>query len=449
MNLRTRFSRSAFQLLLGLVGLLFASATKGHCDDWARWMGPNQNNTWNETGIIETFPEAGPKVLWKANIGGGYSGPAVAQGKVLVTDFITDANVKIGNFQRQEFDGTERILCLDESTGKTIWKHELKIRYTISYPSGPRCTPIIEGDRVYTLGAEGHLFCFNLADGEIIWSKELKKVYKTKSALWGYAAHPLIDGDNLITLAGGEGSHIVALNKNSGDEVWKSLTASEQGYAPPTIITAGGTRQLITLRPDAVSSLDPESGKELWSIPYEATSGSIIMSPLKIGDYLYAAGYQNKSLLMKLDSDKPGASVVWRDKARDAISPVNVQPYLDADMAIVYGMNQNGDLRATQFPDGKLLWATSQPVSERRVGNGTAFLVRLGKSSRFWLFNDSGELVIANLTPEGYEELDRHKVIEPSNNAFNRDVVWSMPAFANRCAYIRNDNEIICLDLAK
>ena len=412
-------------------------------------MGPDRTNTWNESGLIDQFPDGGPKVLWRTKIAGGYAGPAVAAGKVVVTDFVTDANVKIGNFERKEFDGTERILCLDEKNGTILWKHEHAVRYTISYPSGPRCTPIIEDDRVYTLGSEGHLFCFNLSDGKIIWSKELKKEYSTTSALWGYSAHPLIDGDNLITLAGGKGSHIVALNKMTGDEVWKSLTSVEQGYSPPTIINAGGTRQLITLRPDAVSSIDPATGKEHWSIPYEATSNSIIMSPLKVGEYLYAAGYSNQSLLMKLDTGKPAASEVWRNQARSAISPVNVQPYLDASNRIVYGMDQNGDMRATRLPDGELLWATSKPVSERRVGSGTAFIVRQGNTDRYWLFNENGELIIAELTADGYKEVDRAKVIETSNNAFNRPVVWSMPAFANRHAYIRSDNEIICVDLAK
>jgi outer membrane protein assembly factor BamB len=417
--------------------------------DWAQWMGPDRTNTWSEDGLVESFPQDGPKVLWRTKVGGGYSGPAVAQGKVVITDFVTDANVKIGNFERVEFDGTERVLCLNEADGEVIWKHELPVRYTISYPSGPRCTPIIEGDKVYTLGSEGHLFCFNLNDGKIVWSKELKEVYETKSALWGYAAHPLIDGDNLITLAGGEGSHIVALNKNTGTEVWRSLTAPEQGYTPPSIIEAGGVRQLITARPDALSSINPANGEEYWSIPYEATSNSIIMTPLKFGDYLYVGGYSNKSLMVKLDQEKPAATEVWRNRARSAISAVNVQPYLDVENGIAYGMDQTGDMRATQLPDAELLWATPKPASERRVGNGTVFIVRQGTTDRYWLFNDSGFLIIAKLTKEGYEEIDRAKVIEPSNNAFNRPVVWAMPAYANRHAYIRSDEEIICVDLEK
>ena len=433
--------------LVILIGVL--SAGVAQADDWPHWMGADRTNTWNETGIIETFPAGGPKVIWKTAIAGGYSGAAVADGKVVITDFVTDSNVKIGNFERREFDGTERVLCLNEADGTVIWKHEKKVRYTISYPAGPRCTPIIENGLVYTLGSEGFLACFDLESGKVVWSKELKQEYKTKSALWGYAGHPLIDGDKLITLAGGAGSHIVALDKKTGAEIWRSTTAPEQGYAPPTIIQAGGVRQLLTLRPDAVTSLNPETGEEYWSIPYQATSNSIIMTPIQIGNSLFVAGYNNKSLLINLDTDKPKATEVWRDRARTAPSPVNVQPYLDKPTGVLYGIHQNGDLRAVQFPEATLLWATSQPITKRRTGNGTAFIVRQGQTNRFWLFNDSGELVICEMTPSEFKEIDRAKVIEPTNNAFNRPVVWSMPAFANKRVYIRNDNEIICLDLAK
>ena len=417
--------------------------------DWARWMGPDRTNTWNETGLLDSFPEGGLKILWRTPISSGYSGAAVADGKVVITDYVSDANVKISNFERLEFDGVERVLCLDETSGEVVWKHETKVRYTISYPSGPRCTPIIENGRVYTLGSEGNLICFNLEDGTIVWEKELKKEYNTKSALWGYAAHPLIDGENLITLAGGEGSHIVALNKNTGEEVWRSLTATEQGYSPPTIIEFGGVRQLITCRPDAITSISPEDGNEYWSVPYEATSNSIIMSPLLVDNYLYIGGYSKKSLLIELDAMTPAAKEVWRDKGNAAISAVNVQPYLDVENQIVYGMDQTGDMRAMKLPEGELLWADSKPATNRRTGNGTAFIVRQGETDRYWLFNDSGFLIIAKITEDGYDEIDRAKVIEPSNTAFNRPVVWSMPAYANRRAYIRNDNEIICIDLAK
>jgi hypothetical protein len=174
------------------------------------------------------------------------------------------------------------------------------------------------------------------------------------------------------------------------------------------------------------------------------------MSPLKYGDYLYIGGYAKRSLMLQLDAMKAGATEVWRNKGRSAISPVNVQPYLDSEKGIAYGMDQTGYLRAMKFPEGDLLWASFEPVSEKRpAGNGTAFIVREGTSDRYWLFNETGFLILAEITEDGYKELDRTKVVEPTNNAFGRPVVWSMPAFANKHAYIRNDEEIICVDLAK
>ena len=154
-------------------------------------------------------------MVWRSNIAGGYSGPAVAQGKVFVTDYVTEDNVKVPNFERNKFSGIERVICLDETSGKTLWKHEYPVKYSISYPAGPRCTPIVDGEFLYTLGAEGHLRCLQVESGEVVWSLHLPEEYKCKTPLWGYSAHPLIDGDRLITLAGGQGSHVVALDKRS------------------------------------------------------------------------------------------------------------------------------------------------------------------------------------------------------------------------------------------
>lgn len=415
-------------------------------DDWPQWMGPKRDNVWRETGILEKFPAGGPKVLWRSPINVGYAGPAVAQGKVFAMDFSSPGNVQVDNFARKEFPGTERVICFDEASGKVLWEHAYEVVYSVSYPSGPRCTPIVDGEFVYTLGGEGNLTCLKADSGTVVWSKDLKREYQTKSALWGYAGHPLIDGDKLITLVGGEGSHLVAFDKRNGKEIWRALTSKEQGYAPPMIFEIGGARQLVTLRPDAVTSLDPETGKEHWSVPYEATNGSIIMAPMVIGEHLYAAGYSQKSLLLKLDQTRPDASEVWRDKVRDAISPVNVQPIADGN--VIYGLDQGGKLVALEIPSGKRLWDTTGHMGGGRVGGSeTAFIVREG--DRYWLFNEQGDLIIARFSREGYQEIDRAHVIEPTNNAFGRKVVWSMPAFANRRVYIRNDKEIICLDLAK
>lgn len=425
-----------------LIYLMLATLTVARADDWPQWMGPERDNVWRESGIIKRFPDGGPKVLWRSQVGSGYAGPAVAGGRVFLSDYVSSENVKVENFDRKQFTGTERVLCLEEATGEQIWQHDYPVRYTISYPSGPRCTPVVDDGRVYTLGAEGNLLCINIVTGYVDWSKDLKTEYNTKAPLWGYAAHPLIDGNRLLTLAGGKGSHIVALNKITGQEIWRSTTSPIQGYSPPTIIEHGGVRQLLLLRPEAVTAVDPEDGKEFWSLPYSASTGSIIMSPVIFGDYIYAAGFNNQSVLVRLATDQPGATEVWRGK-RNVICPVNVQPFLVDD--VLYGFDQKGVLRALKLPTGERLWESVDVIGGRPKDSQTAFIVR--HEDHFWLFNELGELIIARLTPQAYIEIDRAKVIDQSNFAYGRDVVWSMPAFANRHVYIRNDNEIICVDL--
>lgn len=436
---------SRWLVLLALYGTL--TSTSLTADDWPHWMGPQRDNVWRETGLLDKFPAGGPKVVWRTPIAGGYAGPAVSQGKLVVQDYVTADNVKVDNFERQSFTGTERVLCLDEQTGKILWKHEYPVKYTVSYPSGPRCTPTFDGEHVYTLGTEGHLFCFKVATGEIVWSKDLVQEYNTKTALWGYASHPLIDGEKLICVVGGEGSHAVAFNKKTGKELWRSLSAPEQGYCPPVIVELGGLRQLLLPTPTALNAVDPETGKLYWTTPYEASNGSIIMTPVQSGNHIYLAGFSNKNLLVEVAADgRSIKEVVYRDLLRKGISPVNVQPFLIDDA--LYGFDQNGMLICMDLKSGERLWQTAKPFnSERPVGSGTAFIVKQG--DRFWMFNELGELMIVRLSREGFEELDRVKVIDQTNTAFGREVVWSMPAFANKRAYIRNDAEIICVDLSK
>ncbi|QEL13680.1 PQQ-binding-like beta-propeller repeat protein [Limnoglobus roseus] len=438
------------------LALVLLTAAVGRADDWPNWMGPKHDNVWRETGLIEKFPEGGPKVLWRTPVGGGYAGPAVSKGKVYVTDYVskdlTEEQRVGGNFERKGSTGTERVHCLDEATGKPVWKspYEYPVKYAISYPAGPRCTPTVHDGKVYTLGAEGHLACLDAETGAKVWAKELKDEYKTKSALWGYASHPFIDGQKLITLAGGDGSHVVAFDKNTGKEIWRSQSQPEQdgqGYAPVTIIDAGGGRQLIVAGPKALRSLDPETGKRNWSRPYDATNGATIMTPVVSGEYLYFGGYNHKNLLLKLKknpADEP--EVVWQDKKNAGVSPVNVQPFLQD--GVLYGYDDSGDMYGVELPSGKRLWKGMGPVGgEQAKGSETAFIVKTG--DRFVFFAETGHLVFGKLTPQGYEEIDRAKVIEQTGGAFGRKVVWSMPAFANKHAYIRNDKEIICVDLAK
>jgi outer membrane protein assembly factor BamB len=434
-------------LRLAVLAVLIAAPVVS-ADDWPHWMGPKRDNVWYETGILEKFPPGGPKRLWSFPVAGGYAGPAVAGGKVFVTDYLTNDKVEEGNWNFAEQSGLERVWCVDAKTGKQVWKHEYPVKYKISYPAGPRCTPTVDGERVYTLGAMGDLICFNTADGKIVWQKQLKDEYKTKPPIWGYAAHPLVDGDKLITLAGGDGSHVVALDKKTGKEVWKSQTENDPngfGYVPPTIITAGGKRQLLLAGPNSIKGLNPDTGERYWSQKYTADNGSIIMTPVVAGEYLYTGGWNNKNLLLKLSPDKPDATTEWKDKRGLGVHAVNVQPFLHD--GVVYGFDQSGKLFAVELPSGKRLWE-SEAVIGYTKDSGTAFIVKHG--DRFFFFTEAGDLVIGRLSKEGYTEVDRAKaVVPPVQTTSGRKVVWSMPAFADTKMFARSDKELVCVDLAK
>lgn len=414
-------------------------------EDWPQWMGPNRDNVWREDGVLNSFPESGPKVVWRAPVAGGYAGPAVSEGHVYVTDYVTADNVESSDFERDRFTGIERVLCLDEATGKEIWKHEYPVHYGLSYPAGPRCTPNVHEGKVYTLGAEGELLCLDIQTGQVQWSKNFAKDYQAETPPWGFAAHPLVDGQKLICVVGGENAHAVAFDKDTGKEIWRSLQTSDTGYVPPTIIEAGGVRQLILLHPQGVASLNPETGKPYWSLPYEASNGAAIMTPVREGNLLFVGTYSNNNMLMQLDEDQPAASTLWRNKAKSAISPVNVQPFIED--GTLYGFDQNGFLYGVELETGERLWQSGKPTNITRPSNSsTAFFVKNG--DHYWMFNELGELLITKLSPEGYEEIDRVKVMEQTNAAFGRKVVWSPPAWANRRVYLRNDKECVCVDLA-
>jgi outer membrane protein assembly factor BamB len=314
--------------LLALCALAFAPAVRG--DDWPQWMGPKRDNEWRETGIVEKFPAGGPKVLWRAPVSAGYSGPAVADGKVFVTDRVLAkgaANPDDPFDTKQKINSSERVLCLDAKTGKELWKHEYECPYQISYPAGPRCTPLVSDGKVYTLGAMGDLHCFEAASGKIVWKLDFKAAYKAKPALWGYAAHPVLDGKKLVTIAGGEGAHVVALDKDTGKEIWKAGTQAEPGYSPVLFTEAGGKRQAVVASPKAVYALNPDTGEQYWKVPFNADSGCVVMTPARVGEHLFVGAYNAKSMLLKLSADKPGAEVVWQNKKNVGLSPINVQPF--------------------------------------------------------------------------------------------------------------------------
>jgi outer membrane protein assembly factor BamB len=429
-----------------LLAVLLAPGARG--DDWPQWLGPRRDSVWRETGILDRFPEGGPKVLWRVPVRGGFAGPAVAGGRVYLADYLTDTDTTGNPAARTKIDGTERVLCLDAAGGKVLWKHEYPCPYHISYPAGPRCTPAVHDGKVYTLGAMGDLLCLDAEKGTVIWSHDLKKDYKTKAPIWGFCGHPLVDGRKLVCLAGGEGSVAVAFDKDTGKELWRSLSAKEPGYCAPTLIEAGGKRQLLIFHPESLNSLDPETGKPYWSVPLEPLYAMSIAAPRRLGDYLFVSAIGTKAVLLKLADDRPAVTEVWRGDTSTAVYCSNSTPFLEDGM--IYGSDcQTGPLRGVRLEDGKRLWETFAPTTggKERAGHGTAFLVKNG--DRFFLFSETGALIIARLSPKGYEEVSRCKLLEPTGKSYDgRTVVWSHPAFAGKCVFARNDKELVCASLA-
>ncbi|MBM4067392.1 MAG: pyrrolo-quinoline quinone [Planctomycetes bacterium] len=452
-------TRRTISLLL-FVGTLPMSAAIA--DDWPQWLGPKRDGVWRETGIAARFPAEGPKIRWRAKISEGYSGPAVAQGKVIVTDRVLRAGARNPKnaFSRSRVAGKERVLCLDESSGKALWVHEYDCPYEVSYAAGPRTTPVIAGDRVYTLGTMGDLLCLNLADGKVVWSKNFVRDYDAPVPLWGFAAHPLLDGDRLVCLVGAKGGLAMAFDKISGKELWKALDSEEPGYAPPMLFTAGGQRQLLIWHPESVNSLEPETGKVNWTFPFtgrnnrKLKAGLSIPTPRLDGGRLFLTAFYDGSLLLKLNGiEKP--EQVWRSKGRseqpdgtDALHSIMSTPYIKDGH--IYGVCSYGELRCLDEAAGKRLWSSHQATGGKSLRWANAFLVPQGE--RCFLFNELGDLIIARLSPKGYEEISRANILTPTNTMAppaGRRVIWSHPAFANRCCYARNDEEIVCVDLAE
>jgi outer membrane protein assembly factor BamB len=435
-----------------MVGVSIASA-----DDWPQWLGPQRDGVWRESGILSKFPAGGPKVRWRAPIGGGYAGPAVANGKVYVHDRLVSEDLNSAK-TKGPTPGQERVLCLDEASGKVLWTYAYPCQYRIQYTAGPRCTPTVHEGKVYALGAMGDLLCLGADDGRLIWSKSFMRDYQQRTApTWGWASHPLVDGDKVIVLVGGKGSAVAAFHKDTGKEIWRALDsggAHGSGYCPAMIFEAGGKRQLIIWHPEAVESLDPETGKVYWSQPFTLQAGLSVPTPRKVGDMLFVTAFYNGPLMLKLDPEKPAASILWKGKSNseretDGLHSIIPTPFIKD--GYIYGVCSYGQLRCLKADTGERVWETFKATTAGGpVRWANAFIIPNG--DRYFLLNERGDLIIANLSPKGYEEIDRVHVLEPTGRAgMNRrpdDVLWSHPAFANKNMYLRNDKEIICVSLA-
>lgn len=425
-----------------------AVSHSAHAEDWPQWMGPQRDGVSREQGLVERIPEAGLPIKWRVPVAAGYAGPAVAGGRVFLTDFVLQSGTSTNNpGGRDAVTGRERVLCFDAASGRELWRVEDERSYNLSYANGPRATPTVDGSRVYVLGAEGDLQCLDVATGNVIWKKQLAQEFNAPAPIWGHAAHPLVHGDMLICLAGGAGSVVVALDKLTGQLRWQALSASEMGYCPPTVRRLGGQEQLLIWHADALNGLEPTTGAVLWTYPLQPRYGMAIAAPQIVGDRLFACGIGETAVMLQMTAEGKPGQALWSGKPKMGLYSGNATAHFDGQA--IYGADcGSGAFIAVNAENGERYWETFALTSggERRASHGTAFTIK--HADKFIVFTETGDLVFAKFSPQGFEELGRQHLLEPTGEGMGRRVVWSHPALANRCLFARNDKELVCVDLA-
>jgi outer membrane protein assembly factor BamB len=380
---------------------------------------------------MESFPSAGLKVLWRVEAGGSWSSPVVADGRVFLHDVaLTHPRAH------------ERVRAFDAASGRVLWTSTYEIdlpdwAYNPEQNGGPCATPTVIDGKFYALGCNGDALCFTAATGELLWRRDLGKDYGVQPCT--VRASPLVDGDRVILGVGGKpDACLIALDRNTGREVWKALNEAVAN-STPAIITAGGTRQLIAWTGDSISSLDPATGRIYWREAMKTSNNDDNSTPVCSGDSLLVSG-----LMFKLDADKPGARVIWPENrvVTKRILTATSTPCLAGDL--VYSVNTRGELVCLDAHTGQQIWATDK-VTARKTGP-CIHITPNGDAA--FLYTDEGMLIRAKLTRAGYEEISRTKLIEPFYAFAGHKLAWAPPAYANRCIFVCNEQELICVSLA-
>jgi len=407
-------------------------------DDWPQWRGPERDGVWRESGIIDKFDGPTAERRWTADLCGGYSGPTVARGRVYVTDRLTEP------------DEIERVLCFDCRDGRKLWSCAYPCKYTISYRDGPRASVTVDDGRAYALGAMGHLHCLEAASGKVIWKKVPGRDYRIRMPIWGIAAAPLVENDLVIVQIGiASGGCVAAFDKRTGRLRWKALD-DPASYSAPIAIDQAGRRVIVCWTGARLTGLDAQTGKLLWQHPFKHRRWiDMVATPVQADDRILVASFDEGALMIKLHHDQPAAERFWLRLGRSEFDTKAIQPMISTPLIIdgyIYGFDSYGQFRCLSAETGQRIWEDRTATSQTRWG--TAHLVRNGDN--VWLFNDRGELIISRLSPQGYREISRAKLIDPTRGQLNKrnGVTWSHPAFAYKHVFARNDEELVCAPLA-
>ena len=415
-----------------------AMTAVGLADDWPQWRGPGRDGQWRETGIVERFSSDQLPLRWRVPVGSGYSGPTVANGRVYLTDRLLSP-------QR------EQVLCFDMATGKALWKYTYDCPYKgIGYQAGPRASVSIEGGRAYALGAMGHFHCLDAKNGKVIWKKDLNAAYAIEMPIWGIAASPLIYEDRLLLHVGGKKACVVALKKADGEQLWTALPEDRASYSAPIMIKQAGLDVALFWTGDSVAGLDPGNGNVFWRVPFAPSRMPIgVATPIVSNNDVFVTSFYDGSLMLRLQQDQPAATPVWQKRGPDERNTEALHSIISTPVFLgrhVYGVCSYGELRCLDAQTGRRVWEDLTATPKARWS--TIHFVQNGK--RTWMFNERGQLIIAELAPSGFREISRAQLLDPTLEQLRRreGVCWSHPAFANRHVFARNDKELVCASLA-
>jgi outer membrane protein assembly factor BamB len=407
---------------IGWILLGVAVPFKMSAADWPKWRGPGGDGAWNPRGLPTDIAQREPAQLWSVPVGGGYSGVTTWGDRVYLMD------------RPEAKADRERLLCVAASSGEVLWQHDWAADYgSMEYATGPRSSvtlhPHADGVTAYALGATGVACALDGATGRVLWQVDSVAELGAKRPTWGFAASPVIDEENVLLHVGAENhGAVVALNRQTGQEVWRGGPDSA-GYATPEIIDSAAGRQLIVWGPENLQSLDPASGRTLWTYPYMITYGVSIAQPLFRDGTLLVSGYWHGSKALKFSDSAPTPVLLWENE-KEMCGLMSSPLFKDGT---VYLLDKNRGLQAIELDTGKILWSDDNTLA-KAGRNPQLSLVWMKESEGLAaLLNAEGELIYLRLSPSGREELARHQIIGKT---------WAHPAFAGNVIYARSDTEL-------
>jgi len=408
----------AFVVFTGLMSLASAQVPVKNPGDWPQWRGPDRTGQSRETGLLTSWPEGGPPVVWKSNdVGAAYSSVSVADGRVYTQGNVNDA---------------ETVLCLDEKTGEILWSvtHEGAPRaYRHRRGDGPRGSPTVDGDRVYVVAGNGDVSCFEVASGKSLWHRHFVKDFGGRVPSWGFSESPLIDGDHVIVTPGGPQGAIVALNKMNGEVVWKSKDVHDRAhYSSAIIAEVEGVRQIIQFTSDRVVGLDASDGRLLWSYRGSANRTANVCTPIYSDGHVFtSSAYGTGGGLVKLtkSGDKFEATEVYFE-----MSMANHHGGIVLVDGYLYGFGSNA-LICMNFLTGEIMWRN------RSVGKGSLCYA----NGHLYCLGEEQSVGLVAANPKEYVEKGRFELPDSGKPS------WAHPVVANGHLYLRDQSSLTCYDV--